>query len=213
MAKMQLALDGRAAPESNSVQGVDQKSESEPIVEDGLARTMEFAGKIRANWEVREARDGKTQWFCPMEPDAKRQYFDTKKECQEYMGKNFTARVEQAKLEKKPKSTYTPQKIRVSPKREMSDYVPPEYAHLAVVSRATRDRIQSLGKMARNLSGNAMTAGVLVGMTESQAIARVKGLDDHELKRTAVLAYNRSRRRLFKTAKAECDRRGIKVVV
>jgi len=189
-----------------------QKSESEPVVVEGLSRSMEFAGKVKERWTAREKKDGTIQWFCPMET-GKRTHFGTKAECQTYMKTTFKARIAQAKLEKLPKSKWTPQKELVSPKREMSDYVPPEYAHLAVVSKATRDRVQNLGRMARKIAGKGMTAGILVGMVESEAINRIKDLDNAELQRTTRQASYRSKNRLFRACQAECKKRGLVVVV
>jgi len=198
--------------EAREVPGVAQKSESEPVVVEGLSRSMAFAGKVKERWTERQKKDGTIQWFCPMET-GKRTHFLTKAECQTFMNATFKARLEQAKLEKLPKSKWTPQKERVSPKRQMSDYVPPEYAHLAVVSTATRDRVQNLGRMARKIAGKGMTAGVLVGMMESEAINRIKDLDNAELQRTTCQSSYRSKNRLYRACQAECKQRGLVVAV
>ena len=203
-----IRVDADVAPVSHSKE-IREYSDSEPVLEQGVTKSLAHAEKLAAHWNARCKREGQTQWFCPLDASKDRPLFPTKAKCQTYIAKHFKMRVTQAKLEKRPKAEYTAQSVFISPERTISDLVLPEHRHLYDTSRNGVANVQNLGKLAKAASSEGYTAGVLVSMVENAAVPKVKGLDDAELKRCTHQSYFKSKRKLFKTCKAEMARRGI----
>lgn len=192
---------------------VIESSDSEPVVEAGVLNAIDYGNRLGENWAEREKRDGVEKWYCPFEPaGASRQLFDSKKECQAYINTSFKMRVAQAKLEKKPKEAYTPQRTVLSPKRTLADFVLPEHADKYMAAQRAAMEVQGLGQVARDLASKDLTAGVLVRMMESQAVLKVRGLGDDELVRTLRAASNHSKRKLLRACQQEVANRKLKFV-
>lgn len=208
----ELRADKDYTPPQSS-KDVREFSESEPLVEEGTLKAIDAAKRIASKWDERCKKEGKIKWYFPLDTSRDRRLFDTKQACQKHIAANFKMMVQQAKLEKRPKEDYQPKSMLISPKRTLADMVLPEHRHLYNTDQSAARNIQNLGKLAQANASAGFTAGVLVGMMENQAIAKVKSLDDKELERCTHQSYYRSKRRLFKACKAEMDRRGIPVRV
>lgn len=192
---------------------VTERSETEPALVQGAVTAAEYADKLSRNWAEREKREGKKVWYCPLEEAAGRQEFPTKAKCQAYMAKHFKARIEQAKLERKPKEAYTPQSRVVSPKRTLADFVLPEHADKVMAAQRAAMDVQGLGQVARSLAEPEITGNVLCNMMESLAVQKVGHLSDKELPKATRTAYFRSKRKLYQACVKECKKRGVAVPV
>jgi len=192
---------------------INEQSDSEPVMLAGMDKVLDNSRRLRQAWQEREKKDGVVRWFSPFDEGATRPTFETEELCRKHMDETAAARIAKAKLEKQPEANYTPQRIFVSPKRTLNDFVLPEHrARMANAMKAAQD-VQHLGRLARAEAQQEITAGVVINMIESQAIAMLPRMSDKELKEATRKATFHGKRRLTKAALAECAKRGLVVIV
>jgi hypothetical protein len=190
---------------------IRQKSDSEPIIEEGYLKAEAIANELGQRWAARNKKEAVTKWYCPLETGKSRKLFDSKKECSEYIKKELKNSVKLAKLEGKKAKDWAPQSVEVSPKRTLADLVPEHHLPMYQAALQGREKAQDLGRVAlAQAQQNKYTVGVLVGMMESEAISRIKHLSDKDLQDLVTKAFFRGRRRLYKAARELCATRQIK---
>ena len=188
---------------------IRETSESEPLMQDHLQKNLEVANAIAKRWQDKQKKEGKKMWFNPLSAPHARKLHATKAEAQKEIDRDFKMQAEEKRLTKRPEAEYTPQQMLVPPKRTLADYLPPGYERYGQGTTAAANEVQKLGRLAVAASGRKLTAGTLVGMLESQAITRIRELDDSELKQAVHKSQFNGKRRLYKALVSEATRRQI----
>lgn len=189
---------------------VADRSETDPIVEEGLNRSLDHAAVLAKRWDAKNKKQAKVKWYNPLAPVKKRPLFGSRAACQKDIDTNYKNSKIVAMKDNQP---YTPQKLLVSPKRTLSDLMDPR--HLAAHQSALQvaGEMQHIGKLARRESGMRLSAGTLIAMTEGQSIPRVKDLANDELKSLCMKAGVMGKRRLARAGRDEAAKRGLKVLI
>ena len=184
-------------------------SETEPVIEDGLNKSLAHAGRLARRWDAKNKAQAKVMWINPLAPVKERKRFATKRACQREIDRDYKHSRMLARRDNQP---YTPQKVIVSPKRTLADLMDPRLlaAHQSALQVA--GEVQAIGRRAIAQSGVKLSAGNLIAMTESQALARVDELDDTELRNLCMKAGPMGKIRLARKGRAEAQRRGMKVL-
>lgn len=181
----------------------------EEKVDRGIREANTQADVIRNKWQERLKQEGKTVWVSPFDRGASRQRFETEDECASHMAENHCAQIEQAILENRDPSFYSPQPMVLSPKRRVTDYASADQTKYLEAFHESTAAMNAATKSATKTGQSDQTVAKLILKGDSVTRESIEALSDKMLIEIARRSYFEGKSHISRLATKIMKQRGL----
>jgi hypothetical protein len=169
---------------------------------------------LRVRWAEKCARESVTKWACPIHDcNMHREPRDTKEEIEDHLLAAHSQYVEMCMATGAPEATYTARPVTVTPKPTVEDVMGPRAAQVIAAHRQIADGMIPIREQAQRYAIDTATPDRVMALRDSDAMDRMRDLNDADLREVYHKAHYRGRRALEKAASRILANRGLSTAV